>query len=150
MKFRFFEPNQRKQSDISRLTPLRDSGRSSFLSSSDPFQSEYFNRNLFDINMKKMISSKFEDKTLNAVVTLKSGEMDFSRKEDIVSDFKKFFGSVCSDVANVQMPTGQKEETQFSKKELKVIRESIGIFFGFIICLFTVDLKFVLFMYGQN
>ena len=107
MKRKFFEQSVRREAQMTRLK------------SSDPFQSDYFNQNLFEINLKKIPEVKRELKTANLTVHVSSSISKAKATNDVGRDFQRVLDSVHCHLQ-------RSEAVGLTTRDTQVLSEAIG------------------------
>lgn len=92
------------------------------LSRSDPFQSDYFNQNLFQISLRNLSGVSREMKVANVVVTLKNDERDLEVTNDIREDFRRLMRSVRFYIREI----GSCASVGLTKTDRKELRNVVG------------------------
>jgi hypothetical protein len=91
----------------------------------DPFQSDYFNENLFEINLRKSSSIDKELKVSNLIIKIKNDMTKTSFTNEIVKDFKSLIDSINYDLKLIKF-NPENEEIEITKSDKKMLIECLS------------------------
>ena len=94
------------------------------LSRSDPFQSNYFEQNLFEINLRNLSGVSRELKIANWIVSLKNEVDDLEVTNDIRKDFRRL---ICSIRLNIRQVTCERAyQVRLGKDDRRAVQGVVG------------------------